>query len=130
MNGFLRESEKLFDEKKDHPYYNIIEIINFLCMAYYFNEEYFAATAHSIHMNDIKDVITKGASDYSGYFTALGNININGDNDTFLHQWTFKILQTAREISDIHFGIDSSKKQRYTELVDFDDQYWVSRVSW
>lgn len=75
-------------------------------MKYYFNEEYFAIAQDFICISPAKDIITKICNNNNKYATAYGNININGDHDDSIHQWTFKVLNTLETNAKIYFGID------------------------
>ena len=109
--GYIRDCQSLFDT--DNPYYNIPDLVCFICIAYLAEIEYFTVVSKNVRLEDSDTRITKTVSE--GYDAAYGNIDVDIENDNCIHLWTFKVLHTNDYGNIVNFGIDYSNKQ-YTEF--------------
>ena len=80
--GYIRQNQALLNP--DNPYYNIPDLVCYICIAYLAEIEYFTVFSDGIKLGDDGKRITKIVS--AGFAAAYGNVDINMDNDNCIHQ--------------------------------------------
>ena len=109
--GYVRKCQ--YSLPQNSSYYNIPQLIYFICYAFYTKTEYFTKYGKHIKLNDEQDTVS---NIYSSASTAYGNININGNDDgNIIYLWTLKILSLSTNYPVIVIGIDSSNKMYINE---------------
>ena len=105
--GYIRLCQKLLSSK-NNPYYNIPELINYLCIIYYHHSEYFTKHGQFIQLNQNNDTITRILKVSNTDNSVYGNILIDAAvNLNIIYSWTFKIIESSL----MFIGIDSSNKK-------------------
>eukprot|EP01084_Bolivina_argentea_P231709 390670_1 len=107
--GYIRtQFNKLFAKRE-----NIPPIINWICLQYFWEREYFTSHHPGLKLNETNDIVTCNFPlSTSRVFTIFGNILIGFDNNT-LYEWKIKILyldtSKYKNDNDIGIGIASHK---------------------
>eukprot|EP01084_Bolivina_argentea_P130047 229608_1 len=94
-------------------------IIQYLCLCYYLDMDYFSKHASHFTVNDRRDIVTSmlklGKYGFQKWGSVYGDVAITNDSPVKF-RWTFKILQSQffrSDMSSIYIGIDSSNKTHY-----------------
>ena len=123
--AFIHECELLFD--KDNSYYNIPDLVGYICLAYYYISEYFTVYGDHITYDALTNTVENDSKLWSEiqksldeddldpwnktqpHQTAYGNVCIDVDNNAIsVYIWTFKIICCDTSIC---IGIESSNKR-------------------
>ena len=102
--GYIHETQQQLPS--NNSYYNIPDLIVFLCILYYSNPECFTVYGNDITITD--EWSAKNHAKTDSYNTAYGNVQIDG-NKHILYEWTFKIYFQSIKFTMV-IGIDSSNK--------------------
>ena len=104
--GYIRQCE-INLLPNNNTFFNISSLIKFICIIYYWRQEYFTSHGSCSKLNDEKDIVTN--TEYKTN-TVYGNININ-NKISCIYLWTFKIINWWIPTGQIFIGIDSSNKK-------------------
>ena len=103
--GFIHECELLFDE--DNLHHTIPDLIGYICLAYYFINEYFSVYGENITYDQLTNAVKNHCTEIVPN-TAYGNVRVDGNNsDISVYIWTLKIISNAYSVC---IGIDASNK--------------------
>ena len=116
--GYIRECETMFDT--DNPYYNIPELVCYICISYLAEIEYFTVVSEGIKLDNEDKRIKKKEDAIGAYVAGYGNVDINMEIDECIHQWKFRVISSMADI--INFGIDYSQKQHLNSFVGQEDK--------
>ena len=110
VNCFMKQLQELLPYQQN-PYYNIPAIVFMITMSYYYNPEYFTTYGNYMQLNEDKnEIYLQPSAKYELVTnTAYGNIVIT-KSDIGKHIWTFKIIETNKEVV-MGIGLDSSNKE-------------------
>eukprot|EP01084_Bolivina_argentea_P210805 358694_1 len=105
IQRYIRKSESLLPST---TYYNIPELVNYLCTSYYFIHEKWDPKTIGTTFQILDDDCIKKISD-DGYTTYLTNVVSEG-----IHHWSFKIIATSMSTPEIGvLKIDKNSDDSY-----------------
>eukprot|EP01083_Nonionella_stella_P009952 28475_1 len=106
--GFICESQTMLDA--DNPYYNIPDLVKYICFIYYHSREYFTVYGSNIVYEENTNTIRHIGGDGHGH-SAYGFVPISDTmEDGTFYQWKFKILNYVPQRQQVCIGIDCSDK--------------------
>ena len=112
VNGYIRESQKLF-YNNDNPYYYIPELVNRICILYYFLTEFFAICGDDIFIGggEWKKEVRSGGKMWA---CAYGNIEIDPRKESnVIYEWHLQLhsLHVVKNSAFwMSFGISSNSE--------------------